>query len=145
MKLSVLAPLLSVASAALAQNIQLSSPTDNATVTPGQNTTVQVSFTNSLTGAKHVAVVIGLASCPADSGCPPDAYYSLGTPMYVGGYEPELHESDQPPYQNFSVQIPEGSSEGVNLLTVAHFMLLGASTVPVLDFSNATVNVGPAN
>ena len=44
MKFTVLAALLSAASTALAQNIQLSSPTANATLTPGQNTTVQVEF-----------------------------------------------------------------------------------------------------
>ena len=44
MKFTILAALLSAASTALAQNIQLSSPTANATLTPGQNTTVQVEF-----------------------------------------------------------------------------------------------------
>ncbi|KAL1734876.1 hypothetical protein EV714DRAFT_244850 [Schizophyllum commune] len=144
MKFTVLAALLSAASTALAQNIQLSSPTANATLTPGQNTTVQVEFPNSLTGAQHVSLVIGLASCSSGSGCPADAFSGLGRPLYVGGFDPQYHESALPPYQNFSVQIPEDAS-GVNLLTVAHFMLLGASTTPVLDFSNATVTVGSSN
>ncbi|TRM70273.1 hypothetical protein BD626DRAFT_476891 [Schizophyllum amplum] len=139
MKFTALFSLLSVAATVTAQNIALSFPTANATVTAGQNTTVQVSFPNSLTSVQHVSLVISLASCGQANECPSSAYETLGTPMYVGGFDPQYHESALPPYQNFSVQIPEGTAEGTNLLTVAHFMLLGASFVPILDFSNATV------
>ena len=56
---------------------------------------------NSLTGAQHVSLVIGLASCSSGSGCPADAYSGLGKPLYVGGFDPQYHESALPPYQNF--------------------------------------------
>ncbi|KAK7469281.1 hypothetical protein VKT23_003765 [Stygiomarasmius scandens] len=129
---------------ALSQGIQVLSPKDGATVTPGQELTVQLGFPNSLTGVQHVSVVISMFLCAGEP-CPVNstgaAPNTLGTPMFMGDFNPEFHEGDLPPYQNFTVTIP-GSVQGgsTNMISVAHFMLLGAGATPILEFQNATVS-----
>lgn len=72
-----------------------------------------------------MAVAIGLSSC-ADSKCYPPADV-MGTILYNGPFKPEFHESTQPPYQNFSVNIPEAFAKGEAQLNVAHVSLVGVS------------------
>ncbi|THV00822.1 hypothetical protein K435DRAFT_569922, partial [Dendrothele bispora CBS 962.96] len=129
---------------ALSQSIQILLPTDGTAVTPGQDLTVQLGFPNSLTSVQHVSVVISMFIC-ADQPCPvnssgatPD---TLGTPMFMGDFKPDFHEGDLPPYQNFTVTIPGSVQAGsTNMISVAHFMLLGAGATPILEFQNATVS-----
>jgi hypothetical protein len=53
----------------------------------------------------------------------------MGTILYNGPFKPEYHESDQPPYQNFSVNIPEAIGKGKAQLNVAHVSLVGVSCI----------------
>ncbi|KAJ3791257.1 hypothetical protein GGU10DRAFT_398138 [Lentinula aff. detonsa] len=43
-----------------------------------------------------------------------------------------------------TVTVPGTLAAGTNMLTVAHFMLVGASAVPVLQFDNVTVSTPPS-
>jgi hypothetical protein len=51
----------------------------------------------------------------------------MGTILYNGPFKPEYHESSQPPYQNFSVNIPEAIGKGTAQLNIAHVSLVGVS------------------
>ncbi|ESK87151.1 hypothetical protein Moror_11844 [Moniliophthora roreri MCA 2997] len=123
----------------LSQSIQIASPTAGETVSPGQIMTVQLAFPNSLTGVEHVSVVVSMLECAAE--CPQNAADSLGKPLFAGNYTPEYHEGSKPPYQNFTVTVPEGSTADNGMLTVAHFMLLGASAQPILEYKNVTLTI----
>ncbi|KAF5369323.1 hypothetical protein D9758_002747 [Tetrapyrgos nigripes] len=132
---------------ALSQSIQIISPSDGTAVTPGQDLTVQLGFPNSLTGVQHVSVVISMFNCAGEpcpvssSGAVPD---SLGSPLFMGGFDPEFHEGALPPYQNFTVSLPDAIT-GTNMISVAHFMLLGAGAEPIFEFKNSTVQIGQSS
>ncbi|KAF9267412.1 hypothetical protein L218DRAFT_955302 [Marasmius fiardii PR-910] len=134
---------LSLILSVLSQSIQIAQPTDGTTVTPGQSLNVMLEFPNSLTGMKHVSVVISSLDCTQE--CSKQvASDSLGKTLYAGDYDPEFHESDKPPYQNFTVTLPQGIVTSSTQLTVAHFMLVGASASPILEFKNVTLAVNSA-
>ncbi|KAL0579134.1 hypothetical protein V5O48_002866 [Marasmius crinis-equi] len=128
------------------QTIQIADPADGASVQSGQNMNVMLEFPNSLTGMTHVSVVISLLDCPdLNKGqcVQQNATDSLGKTLFAGNYTPQFHEQDRPPYQNFTVAIPQGQQPPNLLLTVAHFMLVGASASPILEFKNVSL-VGTA-
>ncbi|KAJ4482097.1 hypothetical protein J3R30DRAFT_3402737 [Lentinula aciculospora] len=124
---------------ACSQTISVLSPSPGAEITPGQDVTVQLAFANSLTGVEHVSAVIAMINC-AGAPCPTDASDTLGIPLFAGNYTPQYHEQNLPPYENYTVTIPSTLATGTNLLTVAHFMLVGVSAVPVLEFDNVTLS-----
>ncbi|KAJ4491420.1 hypothetical protein C8J55DRAFT_469548 [Lentinula edodes] len=121
------------------QTISILSPSAGAEVVPGQDVTVQLAFANSLTGVEHVAAVVAMINC-AGAPCPADASDTLGIPLFAGNYTPQYHEQNLPPYENYTVSVSSTLAVGTNMLTVAHFMLVGASAVPVLEFANVTVS-----
>jgi len=128
-----------------AQNISIASPTSAQTMTVGQPMNVELDFGNQLTGVKHVSVVIALQDCtglPCPSVSPQD---DMGNVLFAGNYTPQEHEQNKPPYQNFSITLPVGTHGGTNVLNVAHFMLVGASSTPVLEFRNVSINTQNAS
>ncbi|KAG6876898.1 hypothetical protein C0993_012304 [Termitomyces sp. T159_Od127] len=129
-------------SAAEAQRATIGYPPDGTSVTPGSNLTVEVDRENSLTGSVEVAVIIGVTSCLA-TGCLPVSD-GLGTVLYNGEYNPEFHPDApfyKPPHQNFTITIPPTLSNGTSQLGVVRVSLLGASSVPITEFLNLTLNV----
>lgn len=56
----------------------------------------------------------------------------MGTVLYQGGFDPEFHNGVQPPYQNFTVEIPDDIS-GLAVLGVAHFSLVGVNSITFLS------------
>jgi len=127
---------------AFSQTITIISPPPGAEITAGQDVTVQLGFGDTLTGVQHVSVVIATFNCAAIDGCPVlDASSpTLGDPLFKGNYTPEFHEGNLPPYENYTVSIPATLTAGTNMLTVAHFMLIGAGATPILQFANVTVS-----
>ncbi|RHZ70728.1 hypothetical protein CDV55_107119 [Aspergillus turcosus] len=113
-----------------AQSVAIGLPSAGESLTPGGSTVVQIQ-------RPEMAVAIGLSSC-ADSKCyhPADV---MGTILYNGPFKPEFHESTQPPYQNFTVSIPEAFAKGEAQLNVAHVSLVGAGPFPYLETLNQTV------
>jgi len=93
---------------------------------------------NSLTGSEEVAVVIGLQSCPGTPCIAPADF--MGQILYNGPFNPQYHETYNPPYENFTIQIPSNIATGTALLGVAHVTLIGVST---LIFSEACVRNSP--
>lgn len=78
---------------------------------------------NSLSGSTEIGVVIGFTSC-ADAPCR-TAEDVLGKILYNGPFKPVYHESSLPPYQNFSVTVPESAAKGTGQINVAHATLIG--------------------
>ncbi|KAH7878001.1 uncharacterized protein C8R40DRAFT_880329 [Lentinula edodes] len=110
------------------QTISILSPTAGAEIVPGQDVTVQLAFANSLTGVEHVAAVVAMINC-AGAPCPADASDTLGIPLFAGNYTPQYHEQNLPPYENYTVTVSSTLAVGTNMLTVAHFMLVGVSVL----------------
>ncbi|KIK78853.1 hypothetical protein PAXRUDRAFT_162890 [Paxillus rubicundulus Ve08.2h10] len=128
-----------LAAAALAQNAVIGLPKQGQSVTPGTNITVQIQRPNSLTGSEEVALVIGFQSCPSGPCIAPTSY--MGQILYNGPFSPVYHETYNPPYQNFSVQIPASAPSGMALIGVAHVTLVGAGSYPYMEVLNQTVSV----
>jgi len=133
-----------LAASALAQSAAIGYPPQGLSVAPGSSLTVQVErpvsfkvvlcllskpstalLQNSLTGSEEVAVVIGLQSCPGTPCISPADY--MGQILYNGPFNPQYHETYNPPYENFTVQIPSNSAVGTALIGVAHVTLVGVS------------------
>jgi len=139
---------LCLAASAFAQSIEIGAPAEYSSITPGSNITVQVDRPDTLTGSQEVAIVIALNSCvghgPNGSCSNFDVTQDLGHILYVGPYSPAFHDGsglpEEPPYQNFSVQVPD-LPQGEAALTVSHFSLIGAGPFPNLEVKNITLNV----
>ncbi|KAB8230223.1 uncharacterized protein BDW43DRAFT_170263 [Aspergillus alliaceus] len=128
-----------LAAVASAQNAAIGFPKQGQEITPGDNLVVQVQRPNTLTGSQEVGVVIGLSSCASKPCFSPQD--SMGTVLYNGPFKPVYHETSQPPYQNFTVQIPDSAVKGDAQINVAHVAIVGASAWPYLDLLNQTVVV----
>jgi len=50
----------------------------------------------------------------------------MGRILYNGPFDPQYHEPYNPPYENFTVQIPS-NMVGTALIGVAHVTLVGVS------------------
>lgn len=101
--------------------------------------TVQVEKPNSLSGSEEVAVVIGIQSCPGAPCISPADY--MGQILYNGPFNPQYHETYNPPYENFTVQIPSSITAGTALIGVAHINLIGAGLYPSLEILNRTITI----
>lgn len=80
---------------------------------------------DTLTGSEEVAVVVGFQSC-SPTGCLNPADY-MGQILYNGPFNPQFHEPTNPPYENFTVQVPTSATPGSALLEVVHVTLIGVS------------------
>ncbi|KIJ59709.1 hypothetical protein HYDPIDRAFT_140319 [Hydnomerulius pinastri MD-312] len=127
------------AAAAFAQNAFIGLPTQGQSVSPGSSLIVQVTRPNTLSGSEEVAVVIGLQSCPGRPCTSPADY--MGQILYNGPFSPQYHEPQNPPYENFTVQIPSTIQNGTALIGVAHVTLLGAGSYPWLEVLNQTITI----
>ena len=81
---------------------------------------------NSIQGSQEVGLAIGLQSCsnPAMPCYPPSQ--AVGTVLYKGPFNPEIHEKPGEPYQNFTVTIPTAKYfKGKAQLSVDRFHLIG--------------------
>ncbi|KAG2063956.1 hypothetical protein BDR04DRAFT_1122908 [Suillus decipiens] len=127
------------AASALAQSAAIGYPPQGLSVSPGSNLTVQVERPDTLSGSEEVAIVIGIQSCPGTPCISPADY--MGQILYNGPFNPQFHEPYNPPYENFTVQIPSSIANGTALLGVAHVALVGAGLYPWLETLNRTITV----
>ncbi|KAL4903103.1 hypothetical protein BDW74DRAFT_179974 [Aspergillus multicolor] len=130
--------LASLAATALAQNAGLNLPNGDE-LKAGSDVIVQVTRPNSLTGSTELAVAIGLQSCPNTECIESDE--TLGSVLYHGEFKPAYHEYYLPPYENFTVSIPESTAKGKAVVGIAHVALVGASNWPFLEVLNKTVTI----
>lgn len=131
---------LSLAASVLGQSLVISHPTNGQTVMTGQNMVVSLQLPNQLTPVEQVSVAVAYQACHNDP-CISTAEDAIGLLLYSGNYSPVYHEQNLPPYQNFTVQIPSGTTPGIGFIDVAHFYLLGAGPQPMLEFKNVSINV----
>ncbi|OGE58534.1 hypothetical protein PENARI_c001G00491 [Penicillium arizonense] len=124
---------------ALAQNALIGLPSTGQKVTAGDEIVVQVQRPNSLTGSKEMGVAIGFSSCASSPCHTPEEV--MGTILYNGPFDPVYHESSQPPYENFTVTVPQSTAKGNGQINVAHATLIGAGPFPYLETLNKTVTV----
>ncbi|KAI0086886.1 hypothetical protein BDY19DRAFT_907780 [Irpex rosettiformis] len=148
MKLPTIAlTLLASVLSATAQSAFIRTPANGSAISRGTNTTVQVTKPNSLTGSTSVALAIGLRSCEPSTTSPSPSCLSIpsdeffGYVAYTGPFAPVYHETALPPYQNLTVYVPQGFAQGTAVLSIAHFVLVGAGPETILDVSNVTVTV----
>ncbi|KAI9371154.1 hypothetical protein BJX61DRAFT_543951 [Aspergillus egyptiacus] len=130
--------LASLAATALGQNVFVHLP-EGPKLPAGGKVTVQVQRPNSLTGSDEMGIAIGIQSC-ATGPCY-DAEQTLGSALYNGPFKPAYHEYYNPPYENFTVTIPESTAKGKAVVGVAHAALVGASNWPFFEVVNATATV----
>ncbi|OKL58170.1 hypothetical protein UA08_06413 [Talaromyces atroroseus] len=128
-----------VARTALAQSVQIGLPDAGTVLNPGEDYTVQIQCPDSLTSSQEVALVIGIQQCQNGHCFPPDE--TLGNLLYSGSFNPQFHEPSLPPYQNFTVHIPDTMSSESALVGVAHFALVGDSFAPLIDYHNQSVSI----
>ncbi|KAG6809479.1 hypothetical protein H0H92_016086 [Tricholoma furcatifolium] len=143
--MKLFAPAFAFAAFAAAQRSSIGLPADGAYVAGGSEIIVQVVRPVSIEGSIEVGIVIGLLSCPVTSPypCPPPSQ-EVGSVLFNGHFDPEMHEQPGRPYENFTVTIPEGIP-GRAQLSVDRFHLIGGGPSPVLEINNITLNVvGPS-
>ncbi|KLO19797.1 hypothetical protein SCHPADRAFT_898371 [Schizopora paradoxa] len=119
----------------VAQMVSFATPSPNQSLSPGENFIVQLDAADGLTGFEHISVAFGIQSCAA--GCGND----LGNMLFAGNYTPTIHSAGEPMYQNFTLTVPSDLASGPSLLSVAHFYLIGAGLMPVLEMRNTTVTI----
>lgn len=51
----------------------------------------------------------------------------MGQILYNGPFVPIYHETYNPPYENFTVQVPKNFTSGTALIGVVHVTLVGVS------------------
>ncbi|KAJ5514393.1 hypothetical protein N7463_003945 [Penicillium fimorum] len=124
---------------AIAQRAAIGLPTEGQKINSGKEVVVQVQRPNSLSPSKEMGVAIGLSSCKS-SPCR-DADEVLGTILYNGPFNPQYHEPSLPPYENFTVTVPDSAILGKSQVNVAHAALIGAGPSAFLESLNQTVLV----
>ncbi|EKV07748.1 hypothetical protein Pdw03_4204 [Penicillium digitatum] len=124
---------------AIAQRAVIGLPTENSKINSGKEVVIQVQRPNSLSPSKEMGVAIGLSSC-ASFPCR-DADEVLGAILYNGPFNPVYHESNLPPYENFTVTVPASATLGKGQINVAHASLIGAGPSAFLESLNQTVFV----
>lgn len=86
--------------------------------------------------------MISMAQCTTSISCP-DPSERLGTPLYIGPFNPQPPPS--PPFvyqQNFTVTVPEYLEHGSSaILSLTHLCLIGAGPFPLLEFKNVMLSV----
>ncbi|KIM40880.1 hypothetical protein M413DRAFT_445657 [Hebeloma cylindrosporum] len=125
-----------------AQRSFIEAPVAGAKVSAGKQFIVQLVRPNSLQGSTEVGLVIGLVSCTSDptGACPPTSS-QLGTILFNGDYNPQLHEQPGRPYQNFTLTVPAQFTRGKAQVATARFHLIGAGPSPVLELNNVIITV----
>ncbi|CAI7609784.1 unnamed protein product [Penicillium palitans] len=112
----------------LAQNSIIGTPTVGQKLTRDRKTVVQVERPNSLTGSAEIVVVIGISFC-VSTVCR-SADEAMGTILYRGDFDPQYYEANRPPYQNFTVTVPNSIATGNAQINIAHVALVGSWSDP---------------
>jgi hypothetical protein len=64
----------------------------------------------------------------------------MGTILYRGDFDPQYYEASQPPYQNFTITVPNLIPAGNAQINIAHAALVGVSLIWHLWFSFYLLN-----
>ncbi|PIL22941.1 hypothetical protein GSI_15637 [Ganoderma sinense ZZ0214-1] len=132
-----------LAGVAAAQTVAIGAPPPNSTFSPGDQFVVEVNKPDSLTNSQDVSVAIGLLSCagraPSGTCDGIDPTQELGTVLFAGPYAPQAPPGSTTLVQNYTVTVPADFPSGPALLSVPHFVLVGALFFPSLDDPSETI------
>ncbi|RPD55614.1 hypothetical protein L226DRAFT_150075 [Lentinus tigrinus ALCF2SS1-7] len=134
--------LASLALSALAQQALIISPTNGSTITAGSTLVVDVHQDESATDDVQVAVVLGLAPCLTGP-CGTPGEPGVGTILFKGEFNPQRDPSapEKGLHQTFTVQVPQFSDQGDNILSLTHLQMVGAVKEASLQTNGIVVNV----
>ncbi|GJE98355.1 hypothetical protein PsYK624_145840 [Phanerochaete sordida] len=133
--------LASLAACALAQRLHIAEPTTGQVVGAGQYFTAELHMDNTLSSMSQKSVTIVATACY--DVCDSPDQWGPGTVLYNGSFAPQYNASapQKGLYQDFRVQLPEGWPAGESVLAVAHQFTVGASEIPVFDYTTVHFNV----
>ncbi|RPD77398.1 hypothetical protein L226DRAFT_321484 [Lentinus tigrinus ALCF2SS1-7] len=125
---------------AIAQKVIIASPAANTAVKAGSNVVVAIDRPASETRSTDVAVIIGLQPCRKDGNC--DAVASnYARVLYHGPFTPKPVDGHSDPSHNYTVKIPQNTTDGKALLQVAHFYYAGIGNNPQMETLNAVLQI----
>ncbi|KAI0329703.1 hypothetical protein GY45DRAFT_1252288 [Cubamyces sp. BRFM 1775] len=130
---------LAFVASAFAQAVTIPQPPAGSTQTAGVTIPVVVEKIASLTGSTDVSVAIGIQNCPTGD-CSNIPESDIGTILFTGAYSPQRNE-DGKDIESYLLGIPSDLPNGLALLSVAHFYILGASNMAELDIAHTTINI----
>ncbi|KAF9258396.1 hypothetical protein L218DRAFT_877279 [Marasmius fiardii PR-910] len=136
MKLSTsLLAVISLATSVLGQASYIRVPSTGTTLHQGRSFTLQIVRPNSIQGSREAGLAVGILHCGAGTTlnpCPPPGA-QMGTVLYTGVFNPQLHEIPGNPYQNLTINLPlpdvGGPPVGNALLQVSRMHLIGVGSV----------------
>ncbi|EKM56261.1 uncharacterized protein PHACADRAFT_253293 [Phanerochaete carnosa HHB-10118-sp] len=133
--------LASLAACTLAQRLHIAGPTAGQTVGANSYFTAELQMDNTLSSMSQKSVLIALTACY--DVCSQPAQWGPGTVLYNGTFNPQYNVSapQKGLYQDFRLQLPEGWPSGESVLSVAHQFTVGASEIPVFDYTTVHFNV----
>jgi len=129
-----------LASSAFAQRVAIGFPVPGQNIPAGSSINVQVQEGASLSSSTEIGIAVTLQHCQQNP-CE-DLSQDLGTVFYAGAYQPQRFDppsASGAPYQNFTVNIPQGFQKGPAVFSVPHSNLVGAG--PSLSTEIVTVSV----
>ncbi|KIP01771.1 hypothetical protein PHLGIDRAFT_38184 [Phlebiopsis gigantea 11061_1 CR5-6] len=130
-----------LAAAALAQRLHIAEPTAGQNLPTGQFFTAELRMDNTLSSMSQKSVLVAVTACY--DVCDQPDQWGPGTVLYNGLFNPQYNVSapQKSLYQDFRVQLPEGWPTGESVLAVAHQFTVGASEIPVFDYTTVHFNV----
>ncbi|KAF5352836.1 hypothetical protein D9756_006103 [Leucocoprinus leucothites] len=134
-------PFITLATTASAQRAYIRSPASGVTVHKGQSVVLQLVRPNSIQGSREVGLALSFQTC-ANGACS-DPVNRLGTVLYTGPYDPQLHEIPGNPYENFTLTIPDSEffQPGKAQLISTRLHLIGAGPSATLETNTVDVNL----
>ncbi|KAJ8096196.1 hypothetical protein PM082_000104 [Marasmius tenuissimus] len=142
----LLVPLLG-ATSVIGQASYIRVPSQGAILHQGQPFTLQIVRPNSLQGSCEAGLAVGILHCGpgTDTNPCPSPGARMGTVLYTGVFNPQLHEIPGNPYQNLTITLPKpdvgGPQVGNALLQVSRMHLIGAGPSVVLEQNSVAVVV----
>ncbi|KAI0675185.1 hypothetical protein C8Q78DRAFT_965028 [Trametes maxima] len=118
---------LALAVSAFAQSVIIAQPADGSSAAKGSSIDVVVQTQNSLTGSQEVAIAIGLEACSTGD-CSTLPAQDVGRVLFHGEYAPKADAAGNVT-QTFSVQVPADLTAGPARLSIAHFAIVGVSSI----------------
>jgi len=130
--------LLAIHASVLAQNVGIAEPKAGQVFKRGKQFKTEIELFPGSSSAKQVSIAIGIRHCLGSGPtCNPDIV--LGSLLFSGPFKPG--GSSDVLTETFHFTLPWDFQKGLAELTVAHFYLVGAEFIPVIDIKNTTVTV----
>jgi len=132
---------LALAASALAQGINIFSPTAGQSIVAGTGAEVVVAKGDTLTGSTDIGVAVLIHHCN-QSPCE-DATEQLGEIFYAGAFSPQRSPgmANGEPFQSFFASVPIDFPKGPAVLSVPHAVLIGAGPFFDNEIVNVTINI----